>query len=69
MRQRTSTINRVRGFLIERGITVQQRLVLLRKALFDILASGPGAVSSRMLRLPEDIAVEWPRLRLRELAG
>jgi transposase len=60
VRQRTGTINQIRGFLIERGITVQQRPAPLRKALIDILAC-PAAVSPRILRLLEDLAVDWRR--------
>jgi transposase len=62
VRQRTGTINQIRGFLIERGITIQQRPGPLRKALVDILASGPGAVSPRILRLLEDLAIDWRRV-------
>ena len=62
VRQRTGTINQIRGFLIERGITVQQRPVPLRKALIDILACGPVALSPRILRLLENLAVDWRRL-------
>jgi hypothetical protein len=51
VRQRTGTINQIRGFLIERGITVQQRPVPLRKALVDILASDAAAISPRIRRL------------------
>jgi transposase len=38
--QRTGVINQIRGFLIERGITVRQGVVPLRKALPDILSSN-----------------------------
>ena len=62
VRQRTGTINQIRGFLIERGITVQQRPVPLRKALVDILASDAAAISPRIRRLLEDLAVDWRRL-------
>jgi transposase len=44
VRQRTNTINQIRGFFIERGITGQQRPVPLRKALIDILACGSELV-------------------------
>src|SRR5947208_25596 len=36
--QRTGVINQIRGFLIERGITVRQGVGPLRKALPDILS-------------------------------
>ena len=62
VRQRTGTINQIRGFLIERGITVQQRPVPLRKVLVDILASDAAAISPRIRRLLEDLAADWRRL-------
>jgi len=62
VRQRTGTINQIRGFLIERGITVRQRPVPLRKALLDILASDAAETSPRILRLLEDLAADWRRL-------
>jgi transposase len=62
VRQRTATINQIRGFLIERGITVRQRPVPLRKALLDILASDAAEISPCILRLLEDIAADWRRL-------
>ena len=37
---RTGTINQIRGFLIERGITVRQRPAPLRKTLNDLLAAS-----------------------------
>src|SRR5262245_22656572 len=62
VRQRTGTINQIRGFLIERGITVRQRPVPLRKALHDILAAGSAELSPRILCLLEDLAADWLRL-------
>jgi transposase len=62
VRQRTGTINQIRGFLIERGITVRQRPVPLRKALLDILASDAAETSPRILRLLEGLAADWRRL-------
>src|SRR6201985_978683 len=46
--QRTGLINQIRGFLIERGITVRQGVMPLRKALSEILGSDTGALSPRM---------------------
>jgi transposase len=43
--QRTGTINQIRGFLIERGITVRQGLVPLRRALPEIHAISAGALA------------------------
>ena len=49
--QRTGVINQIRGFLIERGITVRQGVLPLRKALPDILSSNTQALSPRMVNL------------------
>jgi transposase len=39
VRQRTGVANQIRGFLLERGVTVRQGLMPLRKALPEILSS------------------------------
>jgi transposase len=60
--QRTGLINQIRGFLIERGITVRQGVMPLRKALPDILGSNTQALSPRMVGLIADLAQDWRRL-------
>ena len=60
--QRTGLINQIRGFLIERGITVRQGVLPLRKALPDILSSHAEVLSPRMVRLIADLAQDWRRL-------
>src|SRR6266700_992064 len=60
--QRTGVINQIRGFLIERGITVRQGVMSLRKALPDILSSNQDALSPRMVGLIADLAQDWRRL-------
>jgi transposase len=60
--QRTRVINQIRGFLIERGITVRQGVVPLRRALPDILSANTDALSPRMVRLIADLAQDWRRL-------
>jgi transposase len=60
--QRTGVINQIRGFLIERGITVRQGLVPLRKALPDILSSNTDVLSPRMVGLIADLMQDWRRL-------
>jgi transposase len=60
--RRTGVINQIRGFLIERGITVRQGPAPLRKALSDILSSNSPTLSSRMVRLIGDLAEDWRRL-------
>ena len=53
---RTAVINQIRGFLIERGITVRQGPRPLRKALSEILSSPPEAPSPRIVRLIVDLS-------------
>ena len=60
--QRTGVINQIRGFLIERGITVRQGVMPLRKALPDILSSNQDALSPRMVGLIADLTQDWRRL-------
>jgi transposase len=63
--QRTAVINQIRGFLIERGITVQQGPAPLRKALPAILSSPTDMLSPRMVRLITDLSEDWRRLDAR----
>jgi transposase len=56
--QRTGLINQIRGFLIERGITVRQGVMPLRKALPDILSSNAEVLSPRMVSLIADLMQE-----------
>ena len=71
VRQRTAIINQIRGFLIERGITVRQGPVPLRKVLPEVLSSPPEALSPRLLRLITDLDQDWRRLdeRLKALSA
>ena len=62
VRQRTAIINQIRGFLIERGITVRQGPAPLRKLLPAIFSSPPPALSPRLLRLIIELDQEWRRL-------
>src|SRR6476469_4520511 len=60
--QRTAVINQIRGFLIERGITVRQGPAPLRKALPEILSSPTELLSPRLVRLIADLSEDWRRL-------
>src|SRR5216684_6042618 len=60
--QRTGTINQIRGFLIERGITVRQGPMPLRKTLPEILSSKPDVLSPRMINLISELIADWRRL-------
>lgn len=59
--QQTGVINQIRGFLIERGITVRQGGVPLRKLLPEILSSNTDVLSPRFVSLVADLA-DWRRL-------
>jgi transposase len=56
VRQRTGIINQIRAFLLERGIAVRQGLRFLRSELPGILAKRSDVLSSRMMRIIEDLA-------------
>ena len=60
--ERTATINEIRAFLLERGITVAKGIQRLRKALPDILAKAADALLPRMIRIIEGLATDWRRL-------
>jgi len=60
--QRTGVTNQIRGFLLERGITVRQGLAPLRQALPGILGSSSDALSARIVRLIADLAEDWRQL-------
>ena len=63
--QRTGVTNQIRGFLLERGITVRQGLAPLRQALPGILGSYSDALSLRIVHLIADLAEDWRRLDAR----
>jgi transposase len=63
--QRTAVINQIRGFLLECGIPVRQGAASLRRALPDILATRSDVLSSRLVRLIQDLADDWRRLDAR----
>jgi transposase len=62
VRRRTAIINQIRGFLIERGITVREGPRPLRKVLPEVLSSPPAALSPRILRLIAELDEDWRRL-------
>src|ERR1700747_772822 len=62
--ERTALINQLRAVLLERGITVPQGRRKLEEQLAEVLAVGGGAsLSSRMLRLIDEMRTEWLRSR------
>jgi transposase len=62
VRQRTGIINQIRAFLLERGIAVRQGWRFLRTELPGILAKRSDVLSSRMMRIIEELAGDWRRL-------
>jgi transposase len=62
---RTAVINQIRGFLLERGNIVRQGPTALRRALPEILGGTGDVLSSRMVRLIEDLAGDWRGLEAR----
>jgi transposase len=61
--ERTALINQLRAVLLERGITIPQGRRKLEEQLAEVLAVGGGAsLSSRMLRLIDDMRTEWLEL-------
>jgi transposase len=59
--ERTAVINQIRGFLLEHGIPVRQGLRFLRQQLPDILARRIDVLSSRIIRIIEDLSGDWRR--------
>jgi transposase len=56
--QRTSVINQIRAFLLERGIAVRQGLRALRSEMPIILAMT-DKLSPRMIHMIEDLCADW----------
>jgi transposase len=56
--QRTSVINQIRAFLLERGIAVRQGLRALRSEMPIVLAMT-DKLSPRMIRMIEDLCTDW----------
>ena len=62
--QRTSVINEIRAFLLERGIAVRQGLRALRTAMPNVLAMT-DKLSPRMIHMIEDLCTDWRYLDTR----
>ena len=57
--RRTSVINQLRAFLLERGITFRQGRAHLRKQIPDLLEDAEQRLSPRMRRLVDRLWQEW----------
>jgi transposase len=59
--QRTSVINQIRAFLLERGIAVRQGLRALRTEM-PIIVAMTDKLSPRMIHMIEDLCTDWRHL-------
>ncbi len=57
--RRTATINQIRGFLIEQGITVRTGARALRNSLFAILQNREDEISPRMSDIIVGLYEDW----------
>jgi len=57
--RRTATINQIRAFLIEQGITVRPGAQTLRKSLFAILQNRVDEISPRMSSIIVGLYEDW----------
>jgi transposase len=57
--RRTATINQIRAFLIEQGITVRAGARALHKSLFTILENRRDEISPRMAKLIHGLYEDW----------
>jgi len=60
--RRTSVINQLRAFLLERGITFRQGRAYLRKQIPELLEDAEQTLSPRMRRLVDRLWQEWKAL-------
>jgi transposase len=60
--ERTALINQLRGFLLERGITVPQGRRKLELLLAAMLAEGEVPLSPRTRQLVDDMRAQWAEL-------
>jgi len=61
--RRTSVINQIRAFLLERGISFRKGPASLRRQLPEILENADQKLSSRMRRLLDFLWQEWKGLQ------
>jgi transposase len=64
VKQRTALVNQIRGFLLERGVTLPQGRRHLEQALPEILAEADSALSGSFRLLLEQIKLELEQLNV-----
>jgi transposase len=62
--RRTSVINQIRAFLLERGISLAKGPARLRRQMAEILENADEKLSPRMRRLLDFLWQEWKHLQL-----
>jgi transposase len=62
VQRRTSLINEIRGFLLERGMTFAVRPTQLRKKLPDVIEDAEQNLSSRLRWLLQRLWLEWKQV-------
>ena len=69
--RRTATINQIRAFLIEQGITIRKGLRAVRNSLLTLLDERRDEISSRMRHIILDLHDDWMRLdeRIESVSG
>jgi transposase len=64
LEQRTSLVNQLRAFFLERGVIVRTGRAYLWRVLTDVMAEVEQIVSPRMFRLISGIVEQWRALEL-----
>jgi transposase len=64
LHQRTSLVNQLRAFFLERGLIVRTGRAYLWRVLADVMAQAEQIVSPRMFRLIAAIVQQWRLLEL-----
>jgi transposase len=62
--RRTSVINQIRAFLLERGISFRKGPASLRRQMPEILENADERLTARMRRLLDFLWQEWKHLQL-----
>lgn len=60
--RRTATVNQIRAFLIEQGITIRKSLRAVRNSLLTLLDERRDEISLRMRHIILDLHDDWMRL-------
>jgi transposase len=62
VRRRTSLVNQIRAFLLERGLPIRTGLEHLRERMPDLLANADGQLSAVLVGILQELWTEWLHL-------